>query len=143
MAHTVELRVPFLDEALVEFALPLPLIDKMRFGTQKYLIKKAFRNEVPSFVVRRKKAGFPVPINAWIFGEWNADIKKMLLDSSSYTRSLYRPEMVNQLLDSKGPARPRASRLIWSLITLELWMQQVSQVVERHYSQAEKIQKLV
>ena len=143
MAHTVELRVPFLDEALVEFALPLPLKDKMRFGTQKYLIKKAFREEVPSFVMHRKKAGFPVPINAWIFGEWNDDITNMLLDPSSYTRSLYRPEMVNQLLKTKGTSRSRASRLIWSLLTMELWMQQTSMLVENPHIHEEKLQKLV
>ncbi len=143
MAHTIELRVPFLDEALVEFALPLPLKDKMRFGTHKYLIKKAFREEVPSFVIHRKKAGFPVPINAWIFGEWNTEIKNMLLDPSSYTRSLYRPEMVNQLLESKGVFRPRASRLIWSLITMELWMQQSLVLENNPCINDGKIKKLV
>ena len=143
MAHTIELRVPFLDEELAEFALQLPLKDKMRFGIQKYLIKKTFQDAIPQFVIQRKKAGFPVPINAWIFGEWKSGVQNMLLDPSSYTRSLYRPEMVEQLLETKGNARARASRLIWSLITMELWMQQASVLVENHRLHEEKLQKLV
>ena len=131
MAHSVELRVPFLNESLVEFAMKLPSRDKIRFGVQKYLVKKTFADMIPSYVMKRKKAGFPVPITAWIYGEWKSDIAHLLLDPASHTRAIYRPEAIEELLNSPEATQRRASRLLWGLLTMELWMNQFMSDISR------------
>lgn len=123
MAHSIELRVPFLDEDLVEFAMSLPPSDKLRFGTHKYLVKAAFKDVLPASVLRRRKAGFPVPITAWIFGEWKDRISDMLLGERALSRQLYNRAAVEALLTA-GPERTtrRRARLVFALVTMELWM---------------------
>lgn len=139
MAHSVELRVPFLNETLVEYAMQLPSRDKMRFGVHKYLVKKTFVDVIPPYVMKRKKVGFPVPIIAWIFGEWKSDIAHLLLDSSSHTRAIYRSEAITALLNSSGSTQRRASRLLWGLVTMELWMNQFMTDINRVSSSDQQV----
>src|SRR5262249_23667287 len=66
MANSVELRVPLLDHKLLEFAAALPSDLKIHGFTTKYLAKKALEKRIPQEIVRRKKAGFPVPYEGWL-----------------------------------------------------------------------------
>ncbi len=124
MAHGLELRVPFLDDHLVDFALQLPVGDKLRGKVGKALIRQALAGLVPEFVLHRKKAGFPVPISSWLFGEWQTWAKERLLDSQSLTGMWHQHQAVERLFLAEGSARRRSARLIWTLLTLEMWWSQ-------------------
>ncbi|MCY0876185.1 MAG: asparagine synthase (glutamine-hydrolyzing) [Firmicutes bacterium] len=119
MAHSVELRVPFLDERIVDFAMssPDPYKRKLR---GKPIVRRALRGVVPEYVRNRRKVGFAVPVSAWIYGEWNAYVKSMLLDPDAITR-----EWFSDLLPTLFAASPRqqesAGRLLYTLLTFEVW----------------------
>lgn len=130
MAHSVELRVPFLNERLFEYALALPARDKLRRGVHKYIVRNAFRDLIPSDVMNRPKAGFPVPITAWTFGEWHERIHQLLLSPESLTRDIYHEDAILNLLASPPAAQRRAARLLWSLITMELWLKSLTAQTE-------------
>ena len=125
MAHSVELRVPFLNERLFEYALSLPAKDKMRRGVHKFIIRKAFQDVIPYDVLHRPKAGFPVPITAWVYGEWHDQIRDLLLSPDAVTKDMYQRQMVESLLSSSPDAQRRSARLLWSLVTMELWLKSV------------------
>ncbi len=126
MAHSVELRVPFLNERLFEYALSLPARDKLRRGVHKYIVRKAFHDLIPDEVMNRPKAGFPVPITAWTFGEWHERIRLLLLSPESLTRDIYQEDAILKLLASPPAAQRRAARLLWSLVTMELWLRSLT-----------------
>ena len=76
MANSLELRVPYLDYDVFEFARKLPLRDKIRKGQTKYLFRKVAGQKLPDEITKRKKLGFPVPIRIWIREEpWRSKIR--------------------------------------------------------------------
>lgn len=128
MAHSIELRVPFLNHSVVDFALSLPDSVKMRRGLDKQIVREAMTGIVPDFVLRRKKNGFPIPLTAWIFGEWKEFAWSSLCDSSASVRGIYKLEELDRLFQEGElhPAhRSRTARLIWTLLSFELWYQYV------------------
>ncbi|MCF8567658.1 asparagine synthase (glutamine-hydrolyzing) [Alicyclobacillus tolerans] len=121
MAHSVELRVPFLDKRVVEFSLSVADRDKIRGKTGKWIVREALAEVVPGEVLRRKKAGFPIPLTAWIFNEWKDFVLSSLLDPNAYTRDLYNTAEIERLMSATGAAKRRSARLVWTLLSLELW----------------------
>jgi len=69
MAHSLELRVPFLDKKVFEVASGIPTNFKTAHGTTKYILRKAAEGIIPEHVLNRKKLGFPVPIRHWLKDE--------------------------------------------------------------------------
>jgi len=123
MAHSIELRVPFLDKRLLEYALALPDIVKLRGKTGKWIVRQAVKEFVPAEVLARRKAGFPVPISAWMFGEWKEFAQSTLFSPHAVTRDLYRPTEIVRLFKTEEKHRRRAARLLWSLLVFEIWFQ--------------------
>ena len=68
MAHSLEVRPPFLDHRIVEFAATLPASLKIRGSRQKVLLKELMRDKLPSSVLQRKKIGFDIPAHDWLRG---------------------------------------------------------------------------
>lgn len=124
MAHAVELRVPFLDSEIVDFALSCSDIDKWR-QDGKHIVRRALAGVVPPMVMRRKKVGFNVPISAWIFGEWREFARETLLSADARTRGLY-GDTLSALFASPDHRRERSGRLLFAALTLELWLRQTS-----------------
>lgn len=123
MAHSIELRVPFLDRKLFEYALKLPDNLKLRGKTGKWIIREAVRGLVPEEVLNRRKAGFPVPVSAWMFGEWQDFVMSTLLHPDAVTRDLYRSAQIERLFRVEEKYRRRAARQLWSLLVFEIWYQ--------------------
>lgn len=121
MAHGVELRVPFLDKRIVEFAFGFTDQEKLRGKCGKYAVRQALSDLVPAWVLSRRKAGFPVPISAWMFGEWRDYVYQTLLDSRAATAGLFRREQIETLFATPPKQQRRAARLLWNLLTLEVW----------------------
>jgi asparagine synthase (glutamine-hydrolysing) len=120
MANSVELRVPFLDHEVLEFAARLPRNLKVRGWKMKYLLKKAVAKHVPNEILRRRKAGFPIPYAQWMRHELRDFVNDTLLDSKSISRGYFRKAAVQDLIERNSRSGAYAEE-IFSLLVLELW----------------------
>jgi asparagine synthase (glutamine-hydrolysing) len=121
MAHSLEVRSPFLDHRVVEFAASLPPSLKLRRVTQKYLLKKAMNGILPDPVVRRKKMGFGVPIDQWFRHELRDMVYDLLLDGPARQRGYFRPDAVRRYLEEHVRGQASHHFRLWNLLMLELW----------------------
>ncbi len=119
MAHHLEGRVPFLDYRLVEFANSLPCQMKLRGRAGKYLLKRAFSDIVPSFVLKRKKQGFGVPLKNYFRGELRDYARDILFDSDG---SVPWDEIeLHRLWQRHQDGNSDYSPLFWNLIMFRKW----------------------
>ena len=121
MAHSLEVRSPFLDHQVVEFAAALPASLKLRGLTQKYLLKQVMKGVLPEPILRRKKMGFGVPIDHWFRHELREMAYDVLLDPRARQRGYFRPEVVRRYLDEHAAGRAHHHVRLWTLLMLELW----------------------
>lgn len=120
MAASLEARAPFLDHELAAVAAALPLDAKLRGRTTKHILKEAARGLLPDAIIDRPKHGFGVPLGAWL-REDDSMVREILLDSSTLQRGLFDSHAVTQLLDEHLSGQWDHNRLIWTLLTLEVW----------------------
>ncbi len=120
MANSVELRVPFLDHKVLEFAARLPRNQKIRGWKMKYLLKKALAKHVPSEILYRSKAGFPVPYATWLRNDLKGFVSDTLLDSKAISRGYFERATVENLIKSNEESGSNPKE-VFSLIVLELW----------------------
>jgi asparagine synthase (glutamine-hydrolysing) len=120
MANSIELRVPFLDHKVLEFAARLPRNQKVRGWKMKYLLKKAMGKHVPSEILNRRKVGFPVPYVKWLKDDLKDLFADILLDSKSISRGYFRKAAVQELFERNSRSNPYSAE-IFSLVVLELW----------------------
>jgi asparagine synthase (glutamine-hydrolysing) len=118
MAHSLELRSPFLDHRVVELGLALPDSLKLRGRTGKVALRRAFAADLPDEVARRSKTGFGVPLGRW----FRADLRDLAHDALATDRGWFRRDEVTRLLDEhESGARDHGHRL-WCLLMLDLWV---------------------
>ena len=134
MAHSLEVRGPFLDHVLVEYASRLPTNMKFRDGISKYLLKQVAARYLPSEIVHRKKQGFGVPLEYWFKGDsLKGYVRDILFDSRSRARGLLRHSEVERLVGRYEQGCHELATLIWMLAVLETWCRlYVDQNVCRH-----------
>ena len=123
MATSVELRVPLLDFQVLEFAASLPPHFKVRGLSTKRILKAALRDSVPPAILKRKKAGFPVPYDRWLRKELREFVFETILDKSSAVRAYFSDKGLLQLLEAHQRGEG-SSQEVFSLLVLELWHQQ-------------------
>ncbi|MDQ0413081.1 asparagine synthase (glutamine-hydrolyzing) [Mesobacillus stamsii] len=119
MAHSLELRVPFLDKVVFETASKIPTSLKTANHTTKYILRKAAEGVVPDHVLTRKKLGFPVPIRHWLRNEMNEWAKKIIMESN--TEHLINKAYVLRLLDEHCQNKADYSRKIWTVLMFMMW----------------------
>ena len=120
MANSIELRVPFLDHKLLEFAASLPENLKVHGFTTKYLAKRALASRIPEPILKRRKAGFPVPFGAWLRTDLKEFVHEVLLDRTTLERGYFNPACIEWLLRENAESG-RYAKEVLSLLTLELW----------------------
>ena len=120
MANSLELRVPLLDHRLLEFAASLPSHYKLKGFTLKYIWKKALAKRIPDTILKRRKAGFPVPYESWLRNEFKHKVRAILTDRRTTERGYFEKKSVEKLINANNE-RGAYSREIFSLMTLELW----------------------
>jgi asparagine synthase (glutamine-hydrolysing) len=121
MAAGVEVRVPFLDLELVEFAAQIPAHFKQRGSEGKWVLKKAMETYLPRDVIYRPKSGFGAPLRRWMRVELRGLLADVLGSQSLRQRGLFDPEAVQRLIQSNDQGKVDASYTLLSLICIELW----------------------
>ncbi len=121
MATSIELRVPFLDHRLVEYAASLPSEWKIRSGETKYVLKRALQGMLPEKIVNRRKMGFPTPLELMFRGQLYGYARDLLLSSRAVERGYFERTQVERLLTEHRSGRAANHREIWQLVVLEEW----------------------
>ncbi|HEY0322872.1 MAG TPA: asparagine synthase (glutamine-hydrolyzing) [Pyrinomonadaceae bacterium] len=123
MAVSLEARSPFLDHHVIEFAASLPENLKLRGLTTKYLLKRVLKRLLPAENLKRSKMGFGVPIGYWLRGEMQPFLRETLLSEKALARGLFRPEVVNRLVEQHTSGERDYAHQLWTLLMLELWFE--------------------
>lgn len=121
MANSLEIRSPFLDHKLVEFAARIPSKFKLKGMTSKYILRKAFKKILPRQTLNREKSGFGVPIGRWLRDELKSYAYEVLLSQESINRGYFKKEAIKKLLDQHASGKFNHGERIWALLNLELW----------------------
>jgi asparagine synthase (glutamine-hydrolysing) len=121
MAASLEARVPLLDHRLVEWAASLPPSLKVRRLARKYLLKKVAADLLPDPILRRRKKGFPVPMDAWLRGEAREMCHDLLSPTTVRGRGLFASDAVAALLDEHDRGAADNAPVLWALMSIELW----------------------
>jgi asparagine synthase (glutamine-hydrolysing) len=121
MARSLELRTPFLDHRLVEFAAGLPGDLKVRRFQLKYLLKKALERSLPRQIVYRQKRGFSVPIASWMRKELRPLVDETLGEEKLRRQGLFNVAFVRRLLKEHGSGRADHRKTLWTLLCFQLW----------------------
>jgi asparagine synthase (glutamine-hydrolysing) len=121
MAHSLEVRSPFLDHILIEEVRRLPVDLKLRNGVAKYLLKRIAERFLPEHIVHRKKQGFGVPLEYWFKDELKSYVHDTLLDGRCRARGIFRPAALERLVQRYERGENSLSAVIWMLIILETW----------------------
>jgi asparagine synthase (glutamine-hydrolysing) len=122
MAHALEVRPPFLDHRIVEFAATLPPAHKMQGSRQKIVLKQLMKNKLPEMILRRKKVGFDIPAHEWLRGPLRELLLDTLREGLAEHDSLFRPGMVQELVRLHLERRKNIGYHLWGLLLLFLWM---------------------
>lgn len=121
MAASLEARMPFMDHELAAFVSRLPDAWRVRGLTTKRILREAMRRVLPPSILERPKIGFRVPVNEWFRGSMRGYLTGHLLGSDSRTRDYYHPEALRSYVDEHTTGRQNHEKLLWSLLTLEIW----------------------
>lgn len=135
MAAGVEVRVPFLDLELVEFAHRVPIRYKQRKNEGKWVLKKAMEPFLPHDVVYRPKTGFGAPLRHWMRFELRELLGDLLSTESLKRRGLFDPVAVHRLITDNNSGRVDASYTLLSLLCIELWCRRFmdNRISNKHY----------
>jgi asparagine synthase (glutamine-hydrolysing) len=121
MAVSLEVRAPFLDPRVAEFAASLPRHYKLRGLKTKYILKKAVRDLLPPFVTRRGKKGFGVPVAEWLKFKLRPLARDLLSPERVRRAGVFNPEYVSRLQDEHERGVANHRKLLWTLLMFELW----------------------
>ena len=121
MAVSLEVRAPFLDPRVAEYAASLPVNYKLRGRTTKYILKRAVGDLLPPFVTRRGKKGFGVPVAEWLKGRLRPLARDLLSVDRIRKAGLFNPEYVQRLQDEHERGTANHRKLLWTLLMFELW----------------------
>jgi len=119
MAHALEVRSPFMDYRVVEFACRLPLSLKLRGLTTKFLLRQAFSKDLPNATLKRKKHGFAVPLGEWFQNSLKKVFEELVLTNSS-SSLLVKSEATRLLSEHQSGKIDHGNRL-WLLLFLQAW----------------------
>lgn len=121
MAVSLEVRAPFLDPRVAEFAASLPTNYKLRGRTTKYILKRSIKDSLPPFVIRRGKKGFGVPVAEWLKGKLRPLARDLLSPERVRRAGVFNPEYVTKLQDEHERGVANHRKLLWTLLMFELW----------------------
>jgi asparagine synthase (glutamine-hydrolysing) len=123
MAHSLEVRVPYLDRTVVEYVQRLGANLKVRNGTRKWLHRQVCQSYLSAQILKRKKRGFAANVvDEWFHSSVNGELREALLDEGSLMFGLLDPKPVRTLLESHQSRRQDNHKLLFSLVMIEQWL---------------------
>lgn len=123
MLVALEARSPYLDPAVMDFALRLDPRLKVRGLETKRLLKRAARAWLPRRIVRRRKRGLSVPVAAWLRGGLRAEVARLLAPDRLRRQGVLSDVYVARLVAEHAAGRANHARALWTLIVLERWLE--------------------
>ncbi|HEX5243446.1 MAG TPA: asparagine synthase-related protein, partial [Tepidisphaeraceae bacterium] len=120
MLHALEVRSPYMDHELVQFAAGLGTEHLLK-GGGKRMLREAFAGDLPSWVFKRKKMGFAVPIGQWFRGELRAMLHDHLFAANSFASAHFNRSVIERLVQEHEEQRKDWSQQLYALLMLELW----------------------
>jgi asparagine synthase (glutamine-hydrolysing) len=123
MAHGIEVRVPYLDAELAEYAMSLPASWKARTRQGKWIVRRALRGIVPDEVLDGPKRGFGVPYSQWLRKPLSDWLRAVLTDSATQRARLFEPVALQQAIDLHLSGRRDLGFLLYKALVLALWHQ--------------------
>lgn len=125
MAVGLEAREPLLDHRLVEFAASLPLDQRVRRGSGKWLMKRAMRRYLPEEILHRRKQGFVTPISAWFRGPLAAEADRIVASRALAETGWFDRAAIARVVDEHRSGRVEHGRLLWQLLMLDRSLKRV------------------
>jgi asparagine synthase (glutamine-hydrolysing) len=122
MAHAVEVRPPFLDHRIIEFAATLPSSFKMRGSKQKFLLKQLMKSKLPASVIQRSKLGFDIPTHEWFRGPLRSMLMETLAAAEAEHAGTFRFDAIRRLTQLHMNKSINIGYHLWGLLILFLWM---------------------
>lgn len=122
MLHSLEVRAPFLDRDVAEFAARLPVSLRLRGFRRKYLLKRAFAGLLPPEILHRNKRGFQIPVAEWLRGTLRPLMDDLLGERALAAQGLFAPAAVRALVDAHCSGRADLRKPLWTLMVLQLWL---------------------
>jgi asparagine synthase (glutamine-hydrolysing) len=122
MAHAVEVRPPFLDHRIVEFAATLPESQQIRGSRQKVILRELMHGKLPPPVLTRKKVGFDIPAHEWFRGPLRPLLVETLANAARDYPDFFRFDEIDSLVRAHLARRVNVGYHLWGLMTLFLWM---------------------
>jgi asparagine synthase (glutamine-hydrolysing) len=124
MAHSLEVRVPFLDHRVLEHAATLPPEYKLAGLDKKRVLKRAVADLLPKDLLERRKMGFSVPLTLWFREQLRPYVESVLSESAVRSAGVFRYPAVRRMLDDHYARRANFDNQIFSLLTFTLWHQE-------------------
>jgi len=121
MYNSLEVRVPFLNHKLVEFAFTLPSRFKINKNHQKYILKETFKDILPDTIINRPKSGFEVPISDWLRKDLRFLLGEYLSEAKVKSQGLFNYSVMKQMVDQHMSKKKDYSWSLWNLITFQCW----------------------
>jgi len=122
MAHSVEVRPPFLDHRIVEFAAKLPASLKIRGTGQKFILKELMKDKLPPAILERKKIGFDIPAHEWLRGPLRSLLADALAYGAAEYSDVFRSDVIETYLQLHLQRKANLGYHLWGLLVLFLWM---------------------
>ncbi len=121
MANSLEVRVPILDYQFVEFACRLPAVFKLKGMTTKYILKRAMRDLLPKEIIRRRKAGFMIPLASWLAKDLRPMVEDYCSAEALARDGFFDPAGVRRMLDEHFSQQRDHRKAIWTLLAFQIW----------------------
>ena len=126
MAAGVEVRVPFLDNDLVDFAQEIPTRYKQFLFEGKWVLKKAMESYLPKSLIYRPKTGFGVPLRSWMQNELSEMKNDLLSEQTVKSRGIFKHKNVTKLINDTASGKIDGSYTLLSLMCIEIWLRKFS-----------------
>jgi asparagine synthase (glutamine-hydrolysing) len=123
MAHSIESRVPLLDNEVIRFAAALPAALKIKNGRRKHVLKEVAATFLPHDIVNRRKQGFGVPLGTWFRGNLRELFADTLLGPASLQRGYFQPAFVRRIVGEHLSGKRDHTLRLWQLVVFERWQQ--------------------
>ena len=123
MSASLEVRVPFLDNHLIEFANSLPSDLRMNNKVGKRILRIAYEDLLPKDLFSTFKRGFSIPISQWLRGDLKKEFKEYIFRSDAYIREFIKVDKIKLLFDEHSNSKMDHSIILWRILLLEIWFQ--------------------